>query len=51
MGVGPAAVPALIAVLGDASENVRLSAAIALGRIGLAASEAVPALIAALGDG
>ena len=50
LGAPAQAVPALIAALGDANENVRANAAKALARIGPAAVEAVPALIAALGD-
>jgi HEAT repeat protein len=43
-------VPVLIAALGDTDEEVRKSAAEALGQIGPAAAKAVPALIAALSD-
>jgi len=50
LGAPAQAVPALIAALGDANENVRANAAKALARIGPAAVEAVPTLIAALGD-
>ena len=42
--------PALIAALGNADQNVRMNAAVALGQIGPAAEKAAPALMAALGD-
>ena len=48
---GPAAtVPVLIKVLRDPEDEVRLAAAITLGKIGSNASAAIPALIEALDD-
>ena len=48
--IGAAAVPALVAVLKDERENVRASAAYALGEMGPVAAEAVDALITLLTD-
>ena len=48
--IGASAVPALIAALEDERENVRASAAYALGEIGSGAAEAVDGLIALLTD-
>ena len=48
--IGAPAVPALITALEDARENVRASAAYALGEIGPVAAEAVDGLIALLTD-
>ena len=48
--IGAPAVPALIAALKDERENVRASAAYALGEIGPVAAEAVDGLIALLTD-
>ena len=48
--VGAPAVPALISALADERENVRASAAYALGEMGPVAAEAVDALIALLTD-
>ena len=48
--VGASAVPALITALEDERENVRASAAYALGEMGPVAAEAVDALIALLTD-
>ena len=48
--IGASAVPALITALKDESENVRASAAYALGEMGPVAAEAVDGLIALLTD-
>ena len=48
--IGASAVPALITALEDERENVRASAAYALGEMGLVAAEAVDGLIALLTD-
>ena len=48
--VGKSAVPALGEALGDADEEVRFEAALALGEIGPDAVEATPALVKALED-
>ena len=48
--IGAPAVPALITVLEDERENIRASAAYALGEMGLVAAEAVDGLIALLTD-
>ncbi|MHB1037987.1 MAG: HEAT repeat domain-containing protein [Pirellulales bacterium] len=48
--IGAAAIPELVAALGDRDEDVRAEAARALARMGPTAKAAVPALIAALGD-
>ena len=48
--IGAPAVPALITALEDERENVRASAAYALGEMGLVAAEAVDGLIALLTD-
>ncbi len=49
-GIGAVSVPALSRALGDARENVRVGAAIALGKLGREGLEAVPALVRALSD-
>ena len=48
--IGPAAVPALVAVLKDDDAKVRRRATYALGRIGPAADAAIPDLVAAIKD-
>ncbi len=48
--IGEAAIPDLVAALGDRDEDVRAEAARALAKMGPAAKAAVPALIVALGD-
>lgn len=48
--IGPRAVPALSAALGDPRESVRQGAAIALGKLGPEAHPAVPSLVSALSD-
>ena len=48
--IGASAVPALISALKDVRENIRASAAYALGEMGPAAAEAVDGLIALLTD-
>jgi HEAT repeat protein len=45
-----AALPPLIAALGDSDPTVRASAAADIGHVGPAAAEAVPKLVALLGD-
>jgi hypothetical protein len=49
-GTGPAAIPALIELLGDPNTQTCASAARALGSYGKAAAQAVPALIERLND-
>jgi HEAT repeat protein len=50
VNIGPDAVPTLAGALGDGSPAVREVAAVALGRLGLAARPALPALIALFRD-
>jgi CubicO group peptidase (beta-lactamase class C family) len=49
-GIGAESVPALSRALGDARENVRVGAAIALGKLGWEGREAVRGLVRALSD-